>query len=274
MRTRIWMLGAAVIAATLLLGQDNPDKVTVPLSDPSKPGTLMVDVINGGITVRSYAGKEIVVESSGGSERRNHRRPVRDEPPPGMHRIDSSSGGLDIVEDNNVIRVKGGISGSVDTVIQVPAQTALNLKTLNGGKILVENISGEIDAENLNGPIEINNASGAVVAHSQNGKITVSLNRVTPGKSMSFVTMNGTVDVTLPADAKANLRMKTENGEIWSDFDVKLDPTNRAPVVEDQRKNGGRYHVRLDKTLYGSINGGGPELIMQTFNGSILIHKK
>ncbi len=234
----------------------------------------MVDVINGGITVRGYDGKDVVVESSShGSERRNHRNPPRDVPP-GMHRIDSSSGGLDVVEASNVVRIKGGIFGSVDTVIQVPMQTALNLKTLNGGKIVVENISGEIDAENLNGSIEITNASGAVVAHSQNGKITVSLNRITPGKSMSFVTMNGTVDVTLPADAKANLRMKTENGEIWSDFDIKLDSTSRAPVVEDQRKSGGRYHVRLDKTIYGSINGGGPELIMQTFNGSILIHKK
>ena len=274
MRKRFWILGAApVILAALLAGQDNPDKVTVSFSDPSKPGTLRVDVINGGITVRGYDGKEVVVESTPRGNHRNNRRAPRDVPP-GMHRIDSSSGGLDIVEANNVVTVKGGIFGSVDTVIQVPVQTALNLKTLNGGKIAVENISGEIDAENLNGSIEISNASGAVVAHSQNGKITVALNRVTPGKSMSFVTMNGTVDVTLPADAKANLRMKTENGEIWSDFDIKLDSTSRAPVVEDQRKNGGRYHVRLDKTIFGSINGGGPELIMQTFNGGILIHKK
>ena len=72
--------------------------------------------------------------------------------------------------------------------------------------------------------------------------------------------MNGTVDVTLPADVKANLRMKTENGEIWSDFDVKLDPTSRPPVVDDQRKSGGRYRVRMDKSMYGTINGGGPEM--------------
>jgi DUF4097 and DUF4098 domain-containing protein YvlB len=161
----------------------------------------------------------------------------------------------------------------VDVVIQVPRETALNLTTLNGGKILVENITGEIVAENMNGSVEITNVSGTVVASSQNGKITVSLDKVTPNKSMSFVTMNGTVDVTLPADVKANLKMKTENGEIWSDFDVKLD-ASRAPVVEDRRKDGGRYHVRMDKSMYGSINGGGPEMTLQTYNGSILIHKK
>ncbi len=266
-----FILGIALSA--LLVGQDTGDKVTVPFRDPSKPRTLTVDLINGGVTVRGYNGNDAIIESSSRADDRRVRNRSRDVPP-GMHRIDNRSGGLDIVEDNNVIRVRGGISGSVDVVIQVPTQTSLNLKSLNGGRIVVENVAGEIEAENLNGAIEITNASGAVVAHSQNGKITVSLNRVTPNKSMSFVTMNGTVDVTLPADVKANLRMKTENGEIWSDFDIKLDPTSRPPVVDDQRKSGGRYRVRLDKSMYGTIGGGGPELIMQTFNGSILIHKK
>jgi hypothetical protein len=265
-----WWLGAACCA--LLFGQDAADRVTVPFRDPSKPGTLRVDLINGSVTVRGYDGKDAIIESTGrGRDReRRHDREV----PPGMHRIDGSGSGLDVVEDNNVITIKGGIMHSSDIVIQVPRQTSLNLKSLTGGKILVENISGEIDAENLNGGIEVTNASGAVVAHSQNGKITVSLSQVAPNKSMSFVTMNGTVDVTLPADVKANLRMKTENGEIWSDFDIKLDPAVRAPVVDDQRKTGGRYRVRIDRSTYGTINGGGPELIMQTFNGTILIHKK
>lgn len=270
MSKTIWLAGAALGA--LLWGQDTADRVTVPFRDPSRPGTLRVDLINGSVTVRGYDGKDAIIESSGRSRdrERNRSRNI----PDGMHRIDNNGSGLDIVEDNNVITIKGGFAGSADVVMQVPRQTSLNLKSLNGGKILVENIAGEIDAENLNGSIEVTNASGAVVAHSQNGKITVSLNRVTPNKSMSFVTMNGTVDVTLPADVKANVRMKTENGEIWSDFDVKLDPTNRPPVVDDQRKSGGRYHVRIDKSIYGTINGGGPELIMQTYNGSILIHRK
>jgi hypothetical protein len=90
---------------------------------------------------------------------------------------------------------------------------------------------------------------------------------------MSFSTMNGTIDVTLPADIKANLKMKSDNGEIWSDFDIKL-TGSAQPQVDDQRGKGGRYRVRLDKTVYGTINGGGPELQFVTYNGSILIHKK
>ena len=97
---------------------------------------------------------------------------------------------------------------SADVTMQVPAQTSLRLKTLNGGKIMVEDISGEIEAENTNGAVIITDVSGSVVANSTNGKVTVSLNKVTPNKNMSFSTLNGTVDVTLPADVKANLRMR------------------------------------------------------------------
>ena len=45
-------------------------------------------------------------------------------------------------------------------------------------------------------------------------------------------------------------------------------------MVDDQRKSGGRYRVRIDKAMYGSINGGGPEMQFVTYNGNILIHKK
>ena len=272
MKTEMWVLGVAL--GILTIGQDTqPDRVTVPFRDPARPGTLVVSMLVGGVTVKGYDGKEAIIESTPRSgERRRRRQPS--EPPPGMHRIDTPGAGLSVVEDNNTIKVNGGMGGFSDVVIQVPVQTSLNLKTVSGGSIVVENVSGEIDAENVNGSVTITNASGSVLAHSMNGKITVSLNKVTTDKSMSFSTMNGPIDVTLPADAKARLKMKTDNGEIFTDFDVKLDSSSRAPLVDDRRNRGGLYRVRLDRTVYGTINGGGPELQFTTFNGNVTIHKK
>ncbi len=269
------VLGLASTLGTLLVGQDTPDRVTVPFRDAAKARTLVVVVVNGGMTIRGYDGKDAIIEanSRGGPSRGRLRLPSA---PPGMHRIDNQNSGLDISEKDNVVTVNGGIMHSVDLLIQVPIQTSLKLKTLNGGHLTVENISGEIEAENTNGAVTITNVSGSVLANSMNGRVTVSLDRVTPDKSMSFSTMNGIIDVTLPADVKARLKMKTDNGEIYLDdgFDVKLDASSRAPVVSDRRSSGGRYRVRLDRTTYGDINGGGPEMQFTTYNGSILIHKK
>jgi len=157
----------------------------------------------------------------------------------------------------------------------VPAQTSINVKAMFGGNMTIENIAGDIEAENFNGQVNISNASGSVVAHSMNGKITVSLNRVPSDKSMSFSTFNGDVDVTLPADTKARFKMRTDFGEIYTDFDVKME-ANAPPVVEEEKDKKGktRRRVRVDGTQSGTINGGGPEMQFTTFNGRILIHKK
>jgi hypothetical protein len=101
--------------------------------------------------------------------------------------------------------------------------------------------------------------------------VLATLDRVDPSKPMSFSTLNGTIDVTLPADVRANVRMKTDNGDIYSDFDIKLGSSG-AREVEHER--GGAYHVRFDRGLRGTINGGGPEYQFTSFNGQIYIRKR
>lgn len=256
-------------AGLVLAAQDSGDKITVPFRDASAPKTLKVSLQNGSVTVRGYEGKDATIESSGRLSSRS-RRPSN--VPEGMHRIDIGAMGLDVTEENNVINVVGQNASHV--TIQVPVQTSLVLRSVNGGAITVENISGSIDANHTNGAITITNVSGSVLANTTNGKVTVSLNQVAPDKAMSFTSFNGTVDVTLPASAKANVMMKTNNGEIWSDFDIKLSASGKPPVVEDSRSKNGKYRVHVDRAMYGSINGGGPEMQFVTFNGNILIHKK
>src|SRR5580698_8821621 len=236
-------------AGVMLTAQD--DRVTVPFRDASAPKTLKVTLQNGSVTVKGYDGKDALIETAARISGRE-RRPSH--VPEGMHRIDNDGMGLDVTEENNTITVVGQNS-SAHLVIQVPVQTNLVLRSVNGGSIVVENISGSIDA------------------NTTNGTVTVSLNKVSPDKAMSFTSFNGKVDVTLPSDVKANVMMKTNNGEIWSDFDIKLSATGKPPVVEDNRSTNGRYKVKLDRAMYGSINGGGPEMQFVTYNGSILIHK-
>jgi len=144
---------------------------------------------------------------------------------------------------------------------------------VNGGDIVVDRISGEIEVNNVNGGVTLTNVSGSVIAHALNKNVVVKLEKITADKSMSFSSLNGDVDVTLPADTKARVKLKTDNGEIYSDFEVKMDASSQRPVVEDGRPNRGKYRVRIDHAMYGTINGGGPEFQFQTFNGNVYIRK-
>jgi hypothetical protein len=269
---RITTLVIACAAASAALAQD---RVAVPLSSPSQPATVKARLISGSITVTAGSGSEVVVETQASA--RPGRERVTPPPPPGMHQIDVGGRGFSVEEDHNVVTVipdmRGGRNGD-NLTIQVPVNTSLELKTVNGGNVDVTGISGDLDVENTNGSITLKNVAGAVVAHTVNGAVTVSLDRVAADKPMSFTSLNGRVDVTLPADAKARLRLKTTNGAVYSDFEVKMEADNSKPVIDDNRSKGGRYRIRMDHGVSGTINGGGPDYTFQTMNGDILIHKK
>jgi DUF4097 and DUF4098 domain-containing protein YvlB len=103
----------------------------------------------------------------------------------------------------------------------VPTDTSLNLKSFDGS-IAVDGVHGEIDASSHNGQITLAKVSGTVVANAFNGVLKVAMDRVDPAKPMSFSTFNGAIDVTFPADLKANIKLKTNHPDIFSDFDIKL----------------------------------------------------
>ena len=256
----LWLIACAALVAAqdqdrLQAPDKSKDKVTVPLSSPSQPATIKIHLVSGSATVTVGSGGEVVMESSAGF----HEGGGADDVPAGMHRLDAGRrSGPDIAEDHNVVTIGTGPSGGAgDLSIQVPVNSSLTLKALNSGHIDVTGVNGELDIENMNGPITVKSVSGSVTAHALNGGITVTLDKVTPDKPMSFTCMNGPIDVTLPADTRARLRMKTDHGSVYSDFEVKVAAA-----------------VKGDKTVVGSINGGGPEFRFETVSGNILLHKK
>ena len=261
---KISFLILPLLAGGLSWSQDTGDRITVPFSDPSRPHTLKVGLINGGITVKGYDGKDAIIESHGGqSPERERRHPPRGAE--GMKRITNTALGLTAEEEDNVLTVGAHPGREADLVIQVPVNTSLKLSCINGGDIVVDRISGEIEVNNTNGGVKLTNVSGSVIAHALNKDVTVKLNQITPDKSMSFSSLNGDIDVTLPADTKARVKLKTDNGEIYSDFDIRME-AGKQPVIEDGRPNRGKYRVR--------VGPGGPELKFDAFNGDIRIRNR
>jgi hypothetical protein len=240
------------------------ERVVVPARSTPGPREVQTHLVHGSITVKAYSGKEIIVEMDGSSSR---RAPAASG---GMRRIDVPRG-LDIDADDNTVNIHVRAGTPRSLTITVPTDTTLHLKTLNGD-ITVEGVNGEIEVNTLNGRFRLDDVSGNVLANSQNGSIAVTMARTDRNKPLSFTSFNGPIDVTLPADTKANLKMRTDRGEIYSDFEVKL--TSGGPVSQSNDAGGGRYRLTYDRTIYATINGGGPEISFRTFNGRIRLQKK
>jgi DUF4097 and DUF4098 domain-containing protein YvlB len=257
---------AATVAARQQGAAD--DQVTVPLTDPSRPSLIEISLVHGSITVRGTNRKDVLVTVRADDDR-PRRRPDADTT--GLRRIPQAAG-FRVTEENNRVHVSSGRPNrAVSFEIEAPSRTNLNLTTVNGGEILVEGIDGEVHASNTNGGITLDRVSGSVVAGTTNGKVRATLAGATADRPMAFTSLNGTVDVTLPAATKANLRLRSSNGEVYSDFDVQL--SQSAPVVEESRSRNGRYRISRNRWITGAINGGGPEFEVRSFNSDVYVRK-
>lgn len=258
------------------------EQLVVPLSEPNKPGSLQVNLINGSIRVTGYSGKEVVIDAATGTDpsgpdARPHGRRATGEDKPdelagGMKKL-SNRGGLDITakEKNNAVQVSSGmINRSVNLTIKVPQQFSLKLSTVNDGDIVVENVNGELEVKNVNGQVQLNNVSGAAVANTINGPVKATFRNVNADAPMAFSTLNGNLDVTFPANAKFNVKLKTDQGDIYTDFDVDVDKTQPKGSRSSQD---GMYKVSVDDWVQGKVNGGGREVMMKNMHGNIYIRK-
>jgi len=259
----------AMLFTTPIWAQDSEkQQLTVALSDPGKPYKLDVDLLSGSINIIGYEGKDIVIDAET-SGRKHHSKTASN----GMKRL-SGGGNLDITaeEKNNKVTVSSETySSPITLTIKVPQNgVTLKVSTTNNGNITVTNVSGEMEVTNTNGGIRMSNVSGSVVANTVNGPVVVSFKSIDTKAAMAFTTLNGNVDVTFPAGLKANVKLKTDEGEIYTDFDVITDP--RKPVVTRTVEKG-MYSLKMDDWVYGKIEGGGPEMMMKTTNGTIFIRK-
>ncbi len=141
-------------------------------------------------------------------------------------------------EDNDV---------SVKFTVSVPRGVNLSAQTVNGG-IEAMSIDGDVKAQTVNGGVKVS-ATGAAQGQTVNGSVSVSMGRAEG--PLSFQTVNGSITVELPGDAAADVRAQTVHGQINTDFPITIK---------------GRFGMR---NAQGTIGGGGPDLSLQTVNGSI-----
>ncbi|MDW7694242.1 hypothetical protein R9C00_05790 [Flammeovirgaceae bacterium SG7u.111] len=271
---KFFLILAMVAMQLMAVAQDEKiEELTIPLSKPGEAGKLKVDLIYGSIKVTGYDGQEVLIKVS---TRKNvdeaEEEEQEDEAPTGFYKIENNTFAMTVYEENNEVRVNSEArKQKLIFDIMVPRKFDLDVNTVNGGDIEITNIEGEIEAGNVNGGINIQDVSGSVVANTVNGPVIATLKSVTAETPMAFVSLNGKIDVTLPKDTKLTTKIKSDWGQVYSDF--KMEVKKSEPKVE--KKSGKNYtKYVVDKWIYGDVNGGGPECMFKNMHGDIYIRMK
>ncbi|WP_241780985.1 M56 family metallopeptidase [Cochleicola gelatinilyticus] len=103
--------------------------------------------------------------------------------------------------------------------IKVPQGINLNLRTVNGGDILVKDVNtNTIMVNHISGSINLENVSGATNAYTISGGIKASYAE-NPTQSSTFTTTSGHIELALQNDLDANISYEIQDGKVISEFD-------------------------------------------------------
>jgi hypothetical protein len=261
------LLIGSLLCSTAVMAQE---QLSVPLSNPGKPYTLEVHILSGSIKIGVTTSADIQITATARGNKNNNSN--SNSSSNGMRKLPNNSG-YEIIanENNNVINVSSKTIGRpIDLELKVPTDVKLKLHTVNSGDIEVENIKGEIEIGNVDGSIRLINVSGSAVATTVSGNVKAIFTSVDSKAAMAFTSLSGNVDVTFPASIACNLKLRSDMGEIYSDFDIAIDKSD--PKVQ-KTNEGGMHKLAVDDWMTGKINGGGPEIMMKNMSGNIYIRK-
>jgi DUF4097 and DUF4098 domain-containing protein YvlB len=153
--------------------------------------------------------------------------------------------------------------------IHVPHETGLRLRTVNGD-IKTDDTRGKFDVRGVNGSVTMTGIAGYGSLHTVNGRTAVSF-RESPRQASDFQTVNGAIEASFPSNFSADLRLKTLNGQAYTDFDSTALLPSTAQAGE---RSNGKFVYRSNHISSVRVGSGGPELTFETVNGDIRIKKE
>ena len=224
---------SALVVTSARAEETDSETATVKFSNPAQPGTLKVTITSGDIRIHGSDAADVTVRT----ELKAEGAPQRKD---GL-RVLTSSSSYSLTEKNNVITLSYGAeawpgSGG-DFNITVPRATNVVISSAFGGDIDIGEVAGDLEVKSLNGEVKLKDISGGALVETMNGEIEANVVAMKDGKPLSFTSMNGEVALRLPADVKANVRLRTHNGSILTDFDDKQLVTKTASLKPERHRS-------------------------------------
>ena len=220
------------------LRAEQSSTTAIKFSDPAQPGSLKIRIARGDVRVTGAEVSEISVTTK---SQPPTSKPRKD----GMRELGASSS-FALSEKENVVTLEAGsLSGpAADFTITVPRSTLVSLTNSLSGSIHCADLTGDLEIKSLNGEVHLERIGGAAFVETNNGEIQADLQTLQTGKTYSFTSVKGDVRVRVPPMTKANVRLRTQNGAILTDFDEQALTTKMEMTP---RKNGARSAVSIGR---------------------------
>ena len=253
---KLMLIAILIITSFALLAQGKTHKVN------QSSGTLVLLNIDE-VTVEGYAGTEIIMTNLDFNEAENKRAA-------GLRMIntngltDNTGIGLSVVkEGDRLIVSQVSARGDGEYKIQLPHKMNLEYEhgDNSGGDIDVHKVTGEIVISTTYGDVGLHDVTGPMSIKSIYGSVEVKFGSLEQQGSVSIESVYDLVDVTIPKGAKADVKLSTPYGEIYSNADITI-----------AESDGMRKHT--NHGMNGKINGGGVHLYLKASYDNIYLREQ
>ena len=245
--------------------------------------TLIIDNINGNVTVEGYSGNQVQIEVTRvitGDSNDDIEEGKRDL----KFVVDELEDTVFIYIDSpHIIRKKHGnniwwnwqhaesvdYDFRYDIRIKTPSNVNLHARTINRGAVKIKSIYAQnIRASNVNGDVTLQDVSGTTRATTVNGIVDVSF-KENPTGNCKFSTVNGDITVHLKKNLSAQLQFKSMHGQFYSDFNV----SGYLPTQVKKEKDGSSIRYSINKYTGVKVGQGDVDYKLETLNGDIYVKK-
>ncbi len=239
----------ALVLATLALTAAAPASVTEKFSQTyplNADGIVSLDSVNGTVEIVAWDKNEVSIEAE---------KIASDDA--GLKRIEIA---VDASPAHVAIKTKmekkwfslSFNRAEVRYKLRVPAGASLKKIDVVNADVRVRGVQGYVDLDSVNGSIEAEGLAAGGRFDTVNGSIRATFAKLSPSDRIVLDTVNGTCTAILPPGAAFTLKADSVNGRVSCDFPITISKSGR-------------------RTLNGSVNGGGAEIVLDSVNGSLSV---
>ncbi len=228
----------------------------------AKDHKLSIEMDAGNLKIEGYDGDEVIIKGNGFQAPPEQAKGLK-----ALYNssVDNTGIGLSVTTQSNGLKIEKASRKHVTYMLRIPKKVAILYEQTNWNQanISISNVEGDLEIKTNNGKIELLNVTGPVVANSTAGDVKVVYSNLNQEKPTSISVISGAIDVTMPANAKANLNMRSITGEMYTDFDLGM-----------KSSKDGLSRVGGGHTIEATTNGGGVEIQLKSISSNIYLRKQ